>query len=874
MPTIPNYGGPQVMPTNNPVTMQYRDFRGQVIDPKLDFRPLNRLFVAFRDDQDKLRVEADLTELKRYMLKRRYGSEGGADNEPEANQGWAALRGQDALAPDANGLSLADREDQNVRQFGQSLSEKLTPRQQEIFNKKAKELYVSNYGQVMSHTFQVAEQMKTSVGRGQSNFGIESAGRVAGDAAQLEFMINEAAQGAQLEYRDLSPYERNAKVLEATSKAVGNAIGAQLSIADEGNYDATVMALGILEKYKNNMTGADIIKFREEINKRMDTQKKYALNEGFKKHFSQPTQIGRWYSSALAAGDPTRTKGLSASIFQGAIIPIESGGRQFEDVRNPDGSVSKVPIIGRGLDGKRPANKAEWSFGAAQMQIGTAQDVCKREGIKWDEQRFMNDASYNQELGQLHFDYLMREYAGEPLKAVAAYHSGMGNVNKAIKRSEKEGGSWVQYLGPAGQKYVADAEARIKKLEYREVKGADGKVLNPMDSGYFERARPVATRKEIEGYLKAADPRCQADPKWLDDNVEFISIRQAREHKDWVAQQQNNLAQAIDMVAEDGGDVTRALSKFGSAMTLPVQDELKAYAKKVQIGDDSEDLRVYASLLDDKALSELSESELKIRLTAVNRQHRNEITVRWHQLQQAKTGAQNAADLASRASEAGMVLSQNDNLTFDTVSGDLKHFGGEEFRKLDDDSKNAFTGLVKHELLLEQQASGGALDFKKHPEQREQTVQRLLATKFNVSGAIWDSEKSVFKLKFSDLPNHRMGTNAPDAQDLVRQIAAWNVHKRGYNREPTEQECLEVLQKILIYRNPPLPDAEFFKGKFTQNTVTDLERRIGRKLNNAELTRAFIIDRLNGYLPEVDAANHTKESDALFTDAGSEYIPW
>lgn len=133
----------------------------------------------------------------------------------------------------------------------------------------------------------------------------------------------------------------------------------------------------------------------------------------------------------------------AANGMSQAQINKESGGKQFDK----DGK----PLVGRYPDGSMPA-PAQRAYGVAQMQIGTARETAKLHGIAWDEQKFMNDAGYNRALGNHHMDDLRKRYGGDEAKAQGAFHSGTGNVDKAIARF---GDNWVQGLGPNGRNYVA-----------------------------------------------------------------------------------------------------------------------------------------------------------------------------------------------------------------------------------------------------------------------------------------------------------------------------------------------------------------------------------------------------------------------------------
>lgn len=79
------------------------------------------------------------------------------------------------------------------------------------------------------------------------------------------------------------------------------------------------------------------------------------------------------------------------------------------------------------------------AMGVAQMLPSTAEEVARKHGVTWDLQRFMNDASYNMNLGQLYHQDLTQKYGGNQALTVAAYNAGPGAVDDWINGTNKTG---------------------------------------------------------------------------------------------------------------------------------------------------------------------------------------------------------------------------------------------------------------------------------------------------------------------------------------------------------------------------------------------------------------------------------------------------
>lgn len=141
--------------------------------------------------------------------------------------------------------------------------------------------------------------------------------------------------------------------------------------------------------------------------------------------------------------------------YQALIVRQESNGKQFDANGNP--------LVGRDRQGNVPgAARGGPAIGVAQIQEGTAKDTAQRHGIQWSAQAWQNDPQYNYRLGLLHFQDRVQARGGDVVTAAADYHSGQGNVNKAIARHGAQ--NFVQGLGPEGQSYVQTVMSRMGQL--------------------------------------------------------------------------------------------------------------------------------------------------------------------------------------------------------------------------------------------------------------------------------------------------------------------------------------------------------------------------------------------------------------------------
>lgn len=179
-----------------------------------------------------------------------------------------------------------------------------------------------------------------------------------------------------------------------------------------------------------------------------------------------------------------------------AIRRQESGGNQF------------------GANGK-PLTSSAGAIGVMQVMPGTAPEAARLAGVKWDEDRYRNDAAYNQKIGEAYFKEMLRQFK-DPEVAAAAYNAGPGAVRKALAKD----GNYLDHLSPETKGYVANFRARTgspqQSAQRWDKESAYAAIDRKADEGKWsferrERAKDYADRQIareeqlIERREKAAD---------------------------------------------------------------------------------------------------------------------------------------------------------------------------------------------------------------------------------------------------------------------------------------------------------------------------------------------------------------------------------
>ncbi len=124
------------------------------------------------------------------------------------------------------------------------------------------------------------------------------------------------------------------------------------------------------------------------------------------------------------------------------MLGVESGKRQF----NERGET----ILGPEVQTEFGPNRA---VGIAQVMPYTGPEAAKAAGLEWDPNRFRQDAQYNEALGRAYFQKQLQDFGDEKL-AAAAYNAGPGRVREALRKAERQGGSFEEFLPAETQDYL------------------------------------------------------------------------------------------------------------------------------------------------------------------------------------------------------------------------------------------------------------------------------------------------------------------------------------------------------------------------------------------------------------------------------------
>lgn len=161
----------------------------------------------------------------------------------------------------------------------------------------------------------------------------------------------------------------------------------------------------------------------------------------------QPQGLMPGQPGAMPTGDP-------AAALRGFKTPFPqtpaSSRRGTQTPREPadlDAMFMNGIVRQEAVQNKDGTYQTSWkgAVGPAQVMPGTARQVAASLNIPFDENKYKNDPEYNIMLGKEYFRQQLDRF-GDPAKAAAAYNAGPGAVQRAVRRANKNGGEWVDYL--------------------------------------------------------------------------------------------------------------------------------------------------------------------------------------------------------------------------------------------------------------------------------------------------------------------------------------------------------------------------------------------------------------------------------------------
>lgn len=492
------------------------------------------------------RFDEAANEATKVALALRYGKENGYTN----------LTGEAALnRPDKK--PLADDYTAQLDKQLASISESLgNDDQKAMFARFSRDLSTRFYGEALHYEAQQNKTYQDSVATATQDTAVREIGLTWGDPKTTDaavVRIREAAR-IQAQLTGKSSQWADAHALDLTSRGHALAIGAALDRGDAAGADA------YLKRYADQLSADTLLRARESITKQDSA---IVVGGAVDKTFTR-------MAPDFAGSDSNR----ALNIMWGS----ESNFRQFD--KNGD-----VIASGKG------------ARGISQVMPKTAPEAAKLAGLEWNSELFYRKLTgdpvkdqeaidYNKALGRAYFTKQLQDNGGRVDMAFAAYNAGPNALKEAVKRAEKEGGSYLDYLPKETQKYVTS-----NVQAFNSGKGRGMPSQKSVEESVLTDLGPNATESQKQAALQQSRQR-------------YAALTASQKEQGY--QVANN---AISTLAQNGGDFAALPASVRDNLPFDLVDQVKGYAERVASGQVRTNAKVYDKLTDSVFLAKLSDGE-------------------------------------------------------------------------------------------------------------------------------------------------------------------------------------------------------------------------------------------------------------------------
>lgn len=713
------------------------------------------------------------------------------------DSGYLNFKGESALKR-PNGLSLADEYSDKLKTQLDSISTGLgNSVQRDAFKRFSGNLMTQFRGEALQHEAQQNNVYMGSVAQATQDTAAREIALSWNDPKGIDGAAQRirvaAYQEAQLTGK--SPEWADAKAREGLSKGHSLALAAAI---ERGDYSG---ANSYLDKYAGQMQADDILRSRAAIDKQ-DSQAIVtgAVNKAYNQNGAafSGSDTNRAFNILIN----TESGGKQFKDYGYGLRPdgTPKGKGFLGELKRPDGTVSTeisvgyeingkqmdIPLIVPGLNKKEldyllntdikskdffknmpdgleekaiahakkrlaegksvfsdpePLTSKKGAIGIAQVMPNTGPEAAKLAGLPWDENRFKADIDYNLALGKAYFSKQLQDFGGNLDKAYAAYNAGAGAVKDAIKKAEKNGGSYLSYLPEETQNYVKNNVAA-----YASGKGKGVPTQKQMDDSVLSSLGPNATESQKQEALSQSRIRYG----------QLISSQKEQEYQ--------SVNTAITQLQQNGGDFANLPASIRDAIPFGKVNQVRAYADKLATGSLQTNNAVYEKLSDPVLLAKLSDGEFNMLRADLEPKDFQQFSIERQAIKSGK--ALNAAGDIPRESINSVLADRLWSLGINPNPGN---------KESDQQRLGAIKRFVSDQVLEQQAGLGKKLNDK----EVRSLVDQLFLRSVKVKGLLWgENDKSLLKVTYSDLSSNDVdsikkefalrGIESPSKEDILR----------------------------------------------------------------------------------------------------------
>lgn len=199
-----------------------------------------------------------------------------------------------------------------------------------------------------------------------------------------------------------------------------------------------------------------VIKVGEDIREGLQTVKEFA---------EENKQEAKQLAKLVTKKARKLSNEASVRLFAKTVVPMIVSPGRSEGLPAPENVMTALVSVESSFRANQVSPQG--AKGPAQILPGTAQDIADRSNLGFTRDEILNDPEKNIMGGMYYlYEVLLKRYSGpDRLKfAVAAYHGGLGNIDKARAKVTHKNDFDAVYpkLGPKTQNYVKKVMSRVK----------------------------------------------------------------------------------------------------------------------------------------------------------------------------------------------------------------------------------------------------------------------------------------------------------------------------------------------------------------------------------------------------------------------------
>lgn len=630
MPQVPTVDTFQVIPQARAkgvefVNTPYQDDAWKKLAPIA--AGLGDLATKLQDRQDEAIVTDKVVNYKRFLIDQTYG-----DN------GYTKLKEGNALKPDDEGRSLAQRYEAANTDYARSLMQDMNERQQLKFRQQIMPLDNGFHQSALSYTLGESDRYNEQVFQGYLQTQQSLGAQYAQDSALVMQALRDGTDKIDEHAKEYGWGSEavNAAKTSFSANLLGGAMG-QLLTLGQSNPRYTAQARALLNTQKSKFDAASIVRYSALLEDQENEHRNAAMVQqwidgsmmaqtavGPRAVRAVRSVMGTGTGNAAGVSPETAAAVVNGDIKGTAGASSPTGGQAASETAQDKATVPQVSPQQRNavaaIGGLLDTSTALGVYEAVQRQVGKTLTADEKAGFQT---QYRSNQGLQDVVEGAYLGGLVKKY-GNTEQALTARLLGMSAVDQAIQYANRDGqpDKWRDYLSPAQQKALPKVQQAIDAFnQIPSFVDAQGNKLEPtsVDAIIASYGLPQEpTLAQARAAVLRGNPNLRYNAgKMLSlmNSYKMVAAEAIAQRREQIMAQTNEIMAEVQAA---GGKIKRLSSK--SQMILYGNPTLKraaeSYGARLQFGGET-DLTAFVRLTNPDYLKRISENQLNVELANI-----------------------------------------------------------------------------------------------------------------------------------------------------------------------------------------------------------------------------------------------------------------